>query len=148
MPTISRSRTVGADREAIWELISDPWHLPRWWPDLQRVEEVSPEAWTTVLTTPRGRTVRADYTRVEAEPPERLVWRQEVEESPFERILSESVTEIRLAADEPASTRVELRHRQRLRGKYRLGRPMVRRAARRQLDGALDGLERALGVGA
>jgi uncharacterized protein YndB with AHSA1/START domain len=147
VPTVTRSRTVRAERDAVWELVSDPWHLPRWWPELQRVEEVTGDAWTKVLKSPRGRTVRADYTRVETEPPERLVWRQEVEESPFERILSESVTEIRLEdAAEPASTQVELRLRQRLRGRYRLARAMVRRKARHQLDEALDGLEHALGA--
>ena len=47
-----------------------------------------------MLLSPKGKAVRADYTRVEAEEPRRLVWRQEVEESPFERILSEAVTEL------------------------------------------------------
>jgi uncharacterized protein YndB with AHSA1/START domain len=146
VPTVARSRTIAAEREAVWELVCDPWHLPRWWPELERVEEVSEDAWTKVMTSPRGRTIRADFTRVEAEAPERLVWRQEIEESPFEAILSESVTEILLApADVPKATLVELRQRRRLRGRYRLGRLMVRRATRRQLEGALDGLEQAFG---
>ena len=40
--------------------------------------------------------VRADYTLVEADPPRRTVWRQELEESPFERIFSSAVTEKRV----------------------------------------------------
>jgi uncharacterized protein YndB with AHSA1/START domain len=144
---IVRSRTVDASRGTVWELVSDPWHLPRWWPALQRVEEVSEDAWTKVLRTPRGRAVRIDYTRLEAEAPGRIVWRQEVEESPFEAILAESVTEILLEPAGERATRVELRARQRLRGRYRLGRLMVRRATGQVLEEALEGIEQAVGSG-
>jgi uncharacterized protein YndB with AHSA1/START domain len=144
MPSVARSRTVAADRETVWELVSDPYHLPRWWPQLQRVEDASPEAWTKVLVSARGKTVRVDYSRQEAEPPRRIVWRQEVEESPFEAILAHSTTEITLEPDGERETRVELRSNQKLRGSYRLGGLMMRRAVSRQLDEALDGLERAV----
>jgi len=128
----------------VWALVSDPSHLPRWWPDCVRVEEATPEAWTQVLGTGTGKTLRADFTRVEAEPGRHLVWRQELEESPFERLMSEAVTEVSLEPDSQG-TRVELRTRQRPRGLARLGGFMFRRAARRKLDEALDGLERVLG---
>jgi hypothetical protein len=109
--------------------VSDPYHLPRWWPGVQRVEEASPEAWTKVLRTDRGNPVRADFSVVEREAPARLVWRQELEESPFERILSRAETEISLSAqDSRGPTRVELRATRRLRGLSRLGSFMVRRA--------------------
>src|ERR671914_1871065 len=78
---------VPAPPEEVWSLVSDPARLPRWWPGVTRVEEATDEAWTTVLRSPKGKSVRADYTRVEAEDGRRLTWRQEVEESPFERIL-------------------------------------------------------------
>jgi uncharacterized protein YndB with AHSA1/START domain len=143
--TVRRARTVAAGAEELWELVSDPDHLPRWWPGVVRVEEASPVAWTKVLSTPKGRVVRADFTRAEAEPPRRLVWRQELVESPFERILSEAVTEIALEPEGEAATRVELRALRRLRGLSRLGGLMVRPATRRQLDEALDGLERVAG---
>jgi uncharacterized protein YndB with AHSA1/START domain len=144
VPTVRRARTIPAGGEEVWALVSDPSHLPRWWPDVVRVEEATPEAWTQVLGTGTGKTLRADFTRVEASPGRHLVWRQELEESPFERLLSEAVTEVSL---EPASegTRVELRTRQRPRGLARFGGFMFRRAARRKLDEALDGLERVLG---
>jgi uncharacterized protein YndB with AHSA1/START domain len=144
MPSVSRSRTVAADRETVWELVSDPYHLPRWWPQLQRVEDASPEAWTKVLLSARGKTVRVDYSREEADPPRRIVWRQEVDESPFEAILAYSTTEITLEPDGEHETRVEMRSTQKLRGSYRLGSLMMRRATRRQLDDALDGLEHAV----
>jgi uncharacterized protein YndB with AHSA1/START domain len=145
--TVKRKRTVAAAPDAVWELVSDPHHLPRWWPQVQRVEEVTGDAWTKVLRTPRGKTVRADYTRVEWRPPTRIVWRQEVEESPFEEILDEATTTITV---EPAGgnseTRVELTSEQELRGRYRFGGFMLRRATRRQLDEALDGIELAVGA--
>ena len=46
-------------------MVSDPAQLPRWWPGVTRVEEATPEAWTTVLASPRGKVVRADFTRLE-----------------------------------------------------------------------------------
>jgi uncharacterized protein YndB with AHSA1/START domain len=145
MPVVKRSRRIGAPRERVWELVSDPHSLPRWWPRLQRVEEVSAEAWTKVLTSERGRPVRADYTRVAAEAPARLEWQQELVETPFERVLSRSTLAIELAEQDGGATRVSMVSTERLRGLARLGGALVRRATRRRLDSALDGLERCLG---
>jgi uncharacterized protein YndB with AHSA1/START domain len=140
MPTVVRTRTIAAPREQLWELVSDPYHLPRWWPTVQRVEDVSDEAWTTVATSSRGRAVRFDWSRVYISPPERIVWRQELAQTPFERFLRESVTGVIL---EPAgdATKVELRIVRKLRGLARFGGLQMRRAVRRELDGALDQLE-------
>ena len=121
--------------------MSDPQRLPQWWPGVQRVEEASPEAWTTVLSSPRGKSVRADYTLVESEPLRRLVWRHEVAESPFERILRESLTELVLEPDGSDVTEVGLTLRQRPRGFARLGLIQLRQAAVRQAEGALEGLD-------
>jgi len=132
MPTVVRSRVVGAPRERLWEIVSDPYHLPRWWPTVQRVEDVSEDAWTTVATSSRGRAVRFDWSRVFIDPPERIVWRQELEQTPFERFLRESVTGVIL---EPAgeATKVELRIVRRMRGLARFGGIQMRRAVRREL---------------
>jgi uncharacterized protein YndB with AHSA1/START domain len=141
---VTRERVLGAPPEAIWRVVSDPYALPRWWPAVVRVEDVTGDAWTNVLRTPRGRNVRADYTRTERRHLRRIAWRQELEESPFERILSSAVTEISLEAAE-GGTRVTITADERLRGvRNRLGGAIVRRAARRRLDEALDGLERAV----
>src|SRR5436305_12766956 len=137
MPEVTRARTVAAPVDGVWELVSDPFHLPRWWPMTARVEDATALAWTSVLKTPRGKTVRADYTRSEYEPPRRIGWQQELEESPFERVFSSASTSIRLEPDGDAATRVELTAAERLRGRYRLGGWLVRRAARRRLDAAL-----------
>jgi len=143
---VKRNRTVAAAPDAVWDLVSDPHHLPRWWPQVQRVEEVTGDAWTKVLRTPKGKTVRADYTRVEWRPPTRIVWRQEVEESPFEAILDEAVTTIALSPAGDEETEVELTAEQELHGRYRFGGFMLRRATKRQLDEALDGIEEAVGA--
>ena len=143
MPEVTRARTVAAPRERVWELVSDPFHLPRWWPSTARVEDVTALAWTSVLKTPRGATVRADFTRTDYDPPRRIGWRQELEESPFERVFTAASTAIQLEQESDAATRVELTAAERLRGRYRLGGWLVRRAARRRLDEALAGIAEA-----
>jgi uncharacterized protein YndB with AHSA1/START domain len=144
MPTVSRTRTLRAAPDQIWTIVTDPERLPQWWPGVSRVEEASPDAWTTVLSSPRGKTVRADYTLEEIEAMSVVVWRQEVEESPFERILREALTEVRLEPAGDGVTKVRLTLRQRPRGFARFGFIQLRRAAGRQLEGALEGLEALL----
>ena len=144
MPRVMRSRALPAEAEAVWALVSDPATLPRWWPGVERVEEVTDGAWTQVLSSSRGKVVRADFTRTDADPPRSLEWRQEIAESPFERFLSEATTRVSLDAAGAGETRVELRAKRRLRGLALLGAPMVRRATRRQLDEALAGLAAAV----
>ncbi|MBA3300609.1 MAG: SRPBCC family protein, partial [Thermoleophilaceae bacterium] len=56
MPVVARTRVVPAPPERVWDLVSDPHSLPRWWPDTERVEDASALAWTKVMKTPRGRT--------------------------------------------------------------------------------------------
>jgi uncharacterized protein YndB with AHSA1/START domain len=145
MPRISRARTIPAPRDDVWEVLSDPYHLPRWWPRVQRVEEVVGNAWTKVMISSRGRAVRSDYTRVETDAPRRMLWRHEVDESPFEGLLAESTIELELEPEGEDRTRVRLTADQSLRGKTRFGGMMVRRATKRNLDEALDGLNRAFG---
>lgn len=145
MPTVRRTRTIDAPPEQLWAIVANPHQLPRWWPAVRRVEDASPEAWTKVLLSPRGKMLRADFTRLAEDEPRRVAWRQEVDESPFERILAESVTEISLERAGPSSTRVELRASRRLRGLARLGGLMVRRATRKQVEEALEGLDRIAG---
>jgi uncharacterized protein YndB with AHSA1/START domain len=144
VPTVVRTRTIAAPQQAVWDLVSDPYHLPRWWPNIARVEDVSGDAWTTVATSSRGRAVRFDFTRVYRDEPNRVVWRQELDQTPFERFLRESVTGVVL---EPAGTgtKVELRLVRRLRGLARFGGIQMRRAARRELDEALDQLDAVTG---
>jgi uncharacterized protein YndB with AHSA1/START domain len=140
MPTTRRSRTVADVPERVWETVSDPYHLPRWWPRVERVEAVTDDRFTEVLTTDRGRSVRADFRIVESRAPERRTWEQEVAGSPFERIMASARTEVVLAPHE-RGTRVTLAVRQQMRGTARFAGWIVRRGTRRVLDEALGALE-------
>ena len=99
--------------------------------------------WTAVMETEKGRTVRADFRCVSSAQEERFVWEQELEGSPFERILAASSVQIDLAPAEEGA-KVSLRSMQKLRGLSRLGSPMMRGGSGRNLDAALDGIEAAL----
>lgn len=136
-----RDTVVPRALDAVWAVISDPEQLPRWWPGVTRVEEATPQAWTTVLTSPKGKSVRLDYSLVTASAPTRLVWSQEVEESPFERILAEATTSLELSEDE-AGTRVAIELEQKPRGWARFAPLQFRAAGTRQVQGAVEGLER------
>lgn len=133
----------------VWELVSDPYSLPRWWPRTSRVESVDrkPEGrrsqWTKVLETAEGRGVRADYRCISSAEGERYVWEQQLAGSPFERHLRSSTIEIRLEAAD-GGTAVSISSEQKLRGMSRLGSPMMRGGQGKILDAALDGLEQAL----
>jgi uncharacterized protein YndB with AHSA1/START domain len=149
LPKATKKRVIEAPIAAVWELVSDPYHLPRWWPRTIRVENVRKvkggrrTLWTSVLETKSGRGIRADYRVTSSAVNDRYVFEQELEDSPFEKVLSSSVTEIGL---EPrnGSTEIQITNRQRLRGLSRLGSPMMGRAQRQILSGALDGIEQLL----
>ena len=140
MPTARRSRTVAAPPERVWEVVGDPHHLPRWWPKVTRVEAVTDEHFTEVLSTQDGRSLRADFRVVDSRAPERRAWEQELEGTPFERVFSAASTEVKLLPDGDG-TRVTVVVHQQVRGSARLGGFMVRRATGRVLDEALDALE-------
>lgn len=94
----------------------------------------------------KGKIVRADFTLLESdEHANRLLWAQQLQGSPFERLLSSAETEVRLEQNGEATT-VTLELRQSLTGVFpRFGGYMVNRAAAATLRDALDGLERISG---
>lgn len=134
----------------VWDLVSDPYALPRWWPRTSRVESVDRKAdgkrtqWTKVLETAAGRGVRADFRCVSSAVGERYVWEQRLGDTPFDKHLRSSTVEIGLRPD-GEGTEVTLASEQKLRGMSRLGSPMMRGGQNKLLDQALDGIEEALG---
>ena len=136
---VARSRTLAAPVDAVWRVLEDPYALPRWWPLVRRVEGVSEAGWTMVLGKQGGRGVRADQRLEASEPPALRRWALDVPGSPFERVITASVIEARLA---PAGAGAELtlELRQAPRGWARFGGFMLRRAGCRQLDEALAGM--------
>jgi uncharacterized protein YndB with AHSA1/START domain len=103
MLVVRRSRTIQASPEDLWDVLGDPHHLPRWWPRVSRVEAVTLtgtgelNAFTEVLTGPSGKIVRADFKLLEQVDRQRITWSQEVENTPFARVLRSAETEITLA---------------------------------------------------
>ncbi len=129
--------------EAVWRIVGDPSHLARWWPKVQRIENVRAKEFTAVYGTSKGRPVRADYRVTEVRPPEHRRWDQVVEGSPFERFMSAFAVEADVVARD-GGTRVTLTAVQKLRGMSRFGGFLAKRGMKRQLDEALDGLEALL----
>ena len=134
-----RSRAVSVPPERVWEIVSDPYQLPRWWPRVSRVETVDALGWSTILASPRGRSVRADWRLCVSDGPSRRRWAQELEGSPFARLFKQNEVEVRI---EPERVTIEIE--QRVQGWARLAPFIVRRAAKKVADEALDGLEAVL----
>jgi uncharacterized protein YndB with AHSA1/START domain len=143
VPTTRVSRTLAADPEAVWAVLADPHHQPRWWPRVRRMEGVEEDRFTQVLATERGKGVRADFRLLERTSP-RLRWAQELEGTPFERLLVEAETTVAIEPAPEGGTRVEVVLRQRLRGWSRMVPFLFKRAAQRQLGEALEGLAGAV----
>ncbi len=173
MPTARRSRLIAAPAGELWDVICDPHHLPRWWPRVSRVEDVDGGAFTEVLKTDKGKLVRADFALVAAPGgtalqgeagmqdeagsagARRIAWAQQLEGSPFARLLASAETEVWLTPRGERTTEVTIELRQTMAGFHsgptgftwggffpRFGTHLVRRAATATLDEALDGLER------
>lgn len=146
----TRSRVLAAPLAEVWEVVEDPYQMPRWWPSVERMEGVEDDRFTLVFKTRRRRTVRADFRVLASEPPGgeytsgHRTWSQEVEGTPFEPVLHESITEIAVEPDE-GGTKVTIAQRQRLRGYSKTGALAMRSATAKRLDEALEGLERILG---
>jgi len=175
MPTARASRRIAAPAEHLWRIVSDPYHLPRWWPRVERVEDVDGGAFTEVMKTRAGKTVRADFDLVRSdEPAGTVVWEQRLQGTPFAGVLSFSETELRVVparaggagAGGAEATDVTNEMRQELSGRPAgesapdgggalqpsrrlrlpsLGGWMLRRAASRTIEEALDGLEQISG---
>jgi len=146
MPDASRSRTIAASAGDLWDVISDPHHLPRWWPRVSRVEDVEQDAFTEVLKTAKGRSCAptSSWSRPTSSPAGHVV----------SAGAGHSVrTPTAVGGDGGApggghrqATKVTIELRQVLNGGFpRFGGYMVIRAARATIDEALDGLERVGG---
>jgi uncharacterized protein YndB with AHSA1/START domain len=136
---LQRARTVAAAPEAVWALLRDPRALPRWWPRTERVEGVHGGGWTTVLRSPRGRLVRADWRLDSSEKGVRRAWSQQVQDTPFAKVLRARRVEARL---EPAGAGTRVTLAIDLRPKRMAGAVLLRGPVRRELRDALAGLAR------
>ena len=91
--------------------------------------------WTTVLETERGTGVRADFRCTGVDRGERYAWEQQIEGTPFERVLRAARLEIELAARRERDRGHPDQRARRCAGSRGSGSPMMRgrraRAARR-----------------
>jgi uncharacterized protein YndB with AHSA1/START domain len=150
LSSAKRARVIAAPVEEVWQVIEDPYQMPRWWPGVERMEGVTDDRFTQVFKSRRGRTVRADFVLLSSEAPGggytsgQRAWSQEVAGTPFEPVLHESITEITV---EPAEggAQVTIAQRQRLRGYSKAGAFAMRSATAKRLDDALKGLARLFG---
>ncbi len=140
MAKTTRSRKIAASPEAVWEVVGDPHHLPRWWPGVARVEDVRAGRFTEVIPTRRGKPVRLDFVVLESEPPLRRSWTQELAGTPFQRLLSAWTTTVTLQRDGDEACLVTLEEHQQLRGSFRAGLLLQRRPANRRVESALSTL--------
>lgn len=140
MPVTRRSKVVGAPPSVVWQTVADPHRLPAWWPRVERVEAVTGNSFTQVLRSDRGNMVRADFHVGRRNRPRLVGWTQDLDGTPFAKLLRHAETTVTLEPEGEAATRVEVRLEQRLQGVSRFGGFLVKRAARRQLDGALAAL--------
>ena len=149
MSKVSRRREITAPPSEVWSLVSDPYNLPRWWPQTERVEDVERTRagkrshWTQVLRTKGGRGVRADFRCTGSSEETRFAWEQEIAGTPFERHLRSSGVEIKLEPTR-AGTEVRITARHTLKGLSRLGSLMLSRGQGTIIAEALKGIERAL----
>jgi carbon monoxide dehydrogenase subunit G len=149
MSRAERTRELPATPAAAWEVISDPFQMARWWPGVARVEGVEEDHFTLVFQTKRKRPVRMDFRVLASDAPGtggeasgHRAWEQEVQGTPFGRVLESSITEILLDPAHGGTTQVTIVQVQKLRGYSRSGALLLRRATEKRLDEALDELER------
>lgn len=144
MPASRSSRLIPAPQIEVWEMVSDPHHMPRWWPGVARMEGVHEDRFTQVMKTRKGRPVRIDFRVAMSDRPWSCVWQQQIAGTPFARVLRDCTIEVRL---EPVQdgTEVTISQSQHLRGYSWTGGLMLRRATGRRLAEALEGLARAFG---
>ena len=140
MAKTTRSQRIAATPEAVWEIVADPHHLPRWWPGVARVEDVRGGRFTEVIPTRRGKPVRLDFRELESDPPHTLRWTQELAGTPFERLLTAWTTTITLEPAGEGACLVTLEEHQQLRGSFRAGLLLQRRPASRRVESALRAL--------
>jgi uncharacterized protein YndB with AHSA1/START domain len=81
-PTIAMSRVYDAPRARVWDAITQPEHVRRWWGGAGVTNPVCDMDlrpggnWTHVMRFPDGREMQMNFVFVEIAQPERLVWDQ------------------------------------------------------------------------
>lgn len=124
MPTASETRTIAAPPIELWQVVCDPYRLPRWWPRVERVEGVEGAFFTELLRSSGGKLLRADFEvsqRSDAEM--RIGWAQQIAGTPFAHVFCAVDVTVQLSAitgvNAATGTAVTLTLAQRLKGLFR-----------------------------
>ncbi len=145
MPRVSRSLEVPVAIESVWDFVSRPGNLAKWWPRVIRVEGVVGQAgttglsWTSLLEADSGRRVRLDFQATKADPPNAFGWTQELASTQFEKHLKRQDYMI-LLDDRAGGTAIELVAETDLKGSAKLASLTLRKSQGRVLDRALSDL--------
>ncbi len=153
MPRVSRQLEVALPIGQVWDFISRPGNLAKWWPRIVRVEGLVGQPgttglkWTSLLEADSGRRVRLDFEAVKAEPPTLFSWQQELADTQFEKHLRRQEYLVELE-DRGNSTGVELIAETELKGSARLAGLTLRKSQGQLLDRALSDLDHVLSLNA
>ncbi len=151
-----RSRSLRGRPPRAWRLLADPDNLPRWWPetDARRVaSRARPGARPQPLhpglgDRARARPVRADYRCTAATRASGSSGSSRSRAPRSRSSCARAVLEVRVGEDEGEErSRVTIEARRRCAASRVSAAPMMRRATKRTLEAALDGIERALVAG-
>ena len=134
MPNVARRRVIDAPVESVWAVVSDPYHLPRWWPRhgtgrerARRDGQAQPV--DRASSRPSRGAACAPTSAASARPPsERFVWEQDARRHAVRAHPAQRGHRDRPRRRGGGATDVRIESRQALRGLSRLGSPMMRRA--------------------
>lgn len=146
---MKRTRTFPVSPDAVFDVVSDPRQQNRWWPRVDRVENVDGGAgkertrWTNVLAADSGRRLRLDYRCTASTRPTRYMWEHELEGTMFENHMKSQTTEILLEPD-GEGTSMTIVSINELRGSARIAGFSMKGTQRDLLDMAFDALEETL----
>lgn len=149
MPRVSRQLEVPLAIGQVWNFISRPENLARWWPRIVRIEGLAGQPgtsglkWTSLLEADSGRRLRLDFEAVRVESPSLFSWQQELADTQFEKHLRRQEYLIQLE-DRGDSTGIDLIAETELKGSARLAGLTLRKSQGQLLDRALSELEHAL----
>ena len=132
---------IAVEPVKVWGLVGDPGKLARWWPNVDRVDRPDPATLTKWVISPRGRAVAMRFHMLENRSGEFCSWKQDLVGTPFARSVVEAIESIRVEPSAQGSL-VTLTIRRKMRGTAKIGALLVARGQRKELDEALNRLER------
>lgn len=149
MPRVSRNLEIPVAIDLVWDFVSRPGNLAKWWPRVIRVEGIVGQpgtrglTWTSLLEADSGRRVRLDFRATGADPPRAFSWIQELADTRFEQHLKRQEYLIHLEGA-TGGTVLELTAETDLKGTAKLASLTLRKSQGKVLERALVDLRKNL----